>query len=509
MKKITSVLLVLVLAMAVVLTGCGDKGGDDAKSDKAQVIKVGGTSAVIASMDPAVDWNGWYTVRVGVAENLFKLDENLEPTPWLAEGYEMVDDTTYKITLKEGVTFSNGEAMTPEKVIASLKRVGEMNVRAVALKDAEYSVDGNAVVIKTAEPYTILINDLCDPFAAIIDVDNTKDLVGNPIGTGPFVMSEFEPSVKAVMVKNEKYWGGEVKADKVEYNNIADFDTVALAVRNGELDIALDMSPEAADSIADVKEFDVTRTVQPRTYQMYFNMNTMKDKAVRQAIMYGIDKKTIGDVQLKGSVTPANSAFLENSAYSGKDLKSNDYDEVKAKELLKSAGYEDKNGDGIVEKDGKALKIKLSLYKRLAMESIATEMQAQLKKIGIDVEVATFEKATFFEPGDFDIGLYSIVTTPTGDPLPFLRGCMSEKGEANYGKYHNAEVEKALKELAVTFDKDTRVKLVNKIQQIAIDDAAFDYIGFNNMCTGISKDVIGYTTTPNDYYQVNKDLSKH
>lgn len=77
--------------------------------------------------------------------------------------------------LKKNVTFSNGEAMTPQKVIDSLKRVGDMNERAGFLKTAVYTVDGDAVVIKTEKPRLTLINDLADPYATIIDVANTKD----------------------------------------------------------------------------------------------------------------------------------------------------------------------------------------------------------------------------------------------------------------------------------------------------------------------------------------------
>ena len=70
-------------------------------------------------MDPAKGWDGWYIVRYGVGETLFKVGDGLKIEPWLAEKFEKIDDLTWKITLKKNVTFSNGEAMTPQKVIDS------------------------------------------------------------------------------------------------------------------------------------------------------------------------------------------------------------------------------------------------------------------------------------------------------------------------------------------------------------------------------------------------------
>lgn len=505
MKKKISIFLVVVMTLILMLTGCGDK---DQATTTDKTIRVGGTGAVTDCLDPAKDWCGWYTVEYGVGETLFRLDTQLNPEPWLAESYENVDELTWKIQLKENLTFSNGEAVTPEKVIESLKRTGEMNVRANALKEAEYSVDGNAVVAKTKEPYVTFINDLCDPYAVIIDVKGSDDVENKPVGTGPFVIESFEPSVKAAMVKNPNYWGGEVKSEKIEYITVSDFNTLAMSIQNGEIDVATAMSPESADSLLNTEGISVTSTIQPRTYQVYFNLEKLTDKSVREAIMYGIDKDLICTEQLKGAVIPANGAFLDDSDYSAKDLMAKTKDPEKAKAILKEAGYEDKDGDGILEKDGKPLTIKLSIYKRLAMESLGTELQAELKKVGVDLQIDLNEKSTYFEGGNFEMGMYSIITTPVGDPYAFLRDCLGSKGVANYGKYSNKNVDKMLKSLSMEFDKAKRVELVKNIQQEVINDAAFDYIGFNNMRVAVRDNIKGFVTSANDYYQITKDTVK-
>ena len=498
----------LMLALPVSLSGCG--GADTSADGGKKIVHVGGTVAVTSgTMDPAKEWNGWYAVRYGVGETLFRLDDEMKPQPWLAEKAENLEPTVWRVTLKEGVTFSNGEKMTAEKVIASLKRTAEINDRAAWLKDAVFTAEGNTVTIKTKEPYATLVNDLCDPYAVILDVAGTQDFDNAPIGTGPFILTAFDSEKSAVMEKNAQYWGGEVKVDGLEYTKIADFNTLAMALQSGEIDVALDLSPETAETVAQSDQFTVVKTPQTRTYQLYFNLEKLTDPAVREAIMYGVDKKTIGDDVLKGAMTASGSAFLAATPFGDPALKIRLFDPEKAKAVLAAAGYADSDGDGIVEKDGKPLTVQMGVYKRLLNENITTEMQAQLKKIGINVEIVPHEKANYLKPGDFEMSLYSVVTMPTGDPYAFLRDTMSEKGAANFSRYHNPAVQAALAELPNTFDFAKRVTLVNRIQQQAIDDGAMDFIGFNNMLTGISKNVTGFLTSPSDYYQASKDLEKH
>ena len=504
-KTLKRLCAALLLAVPLTMSGCG---GSDQAADSKKIVRVGGTVAVTSSMDPAKEWLGWYTVRYGVGETLFRLDDSMKPQPWLAEKAENVEPTVWRITLKDNVTFSNGEKMTADKVIASLKRTAETNDRAAWLKDAEYTAEGNVLTIRTKAPYATLVNDLCDPYAVIVDVAGTKDFENAPICTGPFVMSSFEADKHAVMTKNPKYWGGDVKVDEVEYTKIADFNTLAMALQGDEIDVALDLSPETAETIAANDKFTVVKTPQTRTYQLYMNLDKLTDPAVRQAIMYGVDKKTIGDQYLKGAMTASNSAFLASTPYGDPALNARSYDPEKAKQVLAAAGYTDTNGDGIVEKNGQPLTVEMGVYKRLFNENITTEMQAQLKKIGINVNIVSHEKSNYYKAGEYEIGLYSVITMPTGDPYAFLRDVLSAKGVANFGHYTNPVVEQALADLPNTFDPTKRIELANRIQQQVIDDAAMDFIGFNNMQVGISKKVTGFLSTPSDYYHVTKDLDK-
>lgn len=504
MKPTKRILVASLLIMAGILGGCGEQTFDNT------TIHVGGRTIVQTQIDPHKDWDGWYTVRYGIGETLFKLSQELQIKPWIASGYERIDDKTWRIHLKPNVTFSNGRKVTPEDVIASLKRSGEQNNRAKVFKESTMTAEAQSILIVTKEPYELLINDLSDPFATILDVADTKNFNYEPIATGPFVIdaASFEPNKYARMVRNENYWDGKAQAAVIDYRVVSDMNLLYLAMKRGELDIALDLPQSIAKTMQDDGSMTVLSTVQPRLYNLYFNMDVMTDKAVREAVIYGIDKEAIGVKQLQGSVYPTQGAFPDFTVYNGRNLQVPTYNPTKARAILAADGYQDTNGDGIVEKYGKPLKIVLSVYQRLAIQDIATEMQSQLRQIGIDMTIDTHEKSNYFKAGKFEMGIYAMVTTATGSPYPFLNDTMSQKESANFGHYHNEQVDTWLHQLSQRNPEAVQIRLVHDIQEQALNDAAYNYLGFHTSYVGLSKHITGFATSPTDYYQMTKDLKK-
>ena len=123
-------------AMVFSLVACGSNGGSNetkavetsasetaaesavSEGDGEKTLKAGATTGFFGaeSLDPANNWDGWIMSIYGISENLFRLDDNLAPQPWLVDSYENTDDTTWVFTLKDGITFSNGNAVTAEAV---------------------------------------------------------------------------------------------------------------------------------------------------------------------------------------------------------------------------------------------------------------------------------------------------------------------------------------------------------------------------------------------------------
>ena len=140
-----------------------------------------------AGLNPHKDYSGWSCVRYGVGETLFKYSETMELEPWLATDYEMIDETTWKISLRENVTFSSGRKMDGQAVKECLEDLIAVHDRAPEdLKIAEITAEGQTVTIITKEPVPALINYLSDPYGAIIDMDFGVTEDENVSGTGPY-----------------------------------------------------------------------------------------------------------------------------------------------------------------------------------------------------------------------------------------------------------------------------------------------------------------------------------
>ena len=120
-------------------------------------------------INPHNDNSGWACIRYGVGETLFRFTDSMETEPWLAESYEMVDELTWRITLRDGVTFTSGRAMDAEAVKECLEALVSDHARAAGdLHVDAITAEGMVVTIKTEVPVPALIHYLADPYACIL-----------------------------------------------------------------------------------------------------------------------------------------------------------------------------------------------------------------------------------------------------------------------------------------------------------------------------------------------------
>lgn len=519
MKKIINFMLVCTMFLAV---SCSPKNLET-KDETSSVVSqenikesdqkskntksfVMGAESINSTLDPAIEWNGWHTIRYGVGETLFKFDENLQVVPWLAEGYENIDENTWKITLRNNIKFSNGESLTPEMVVKNLKRVAENNERAEFLKDAEYTIKENDIEIKTKQARATFINDISDPYAAIIDLDNTKDLNKAPIGTGAYMVDSIVDDSEVVLLPNKNYWNGSPKLDKVTVKAIADKQTGALALKNGEIDAFIEVNPQSYKEFEADDNFKVQSIPTARVYTAYYNLETISDKSLRQAIHLALDKEAIGKFLLNGSMTPSEGPFPESTAYGSNKLEIESFDLEKAKSILESSGYTDSDGNGFIEKDGQEINLRILYFPRLSSEQVATEVQASLKRLGINSSVSQKDNSEYLSTGDYDIGLYTIVTLATGDPESYIESRISKDGITNFNKFSNEEANSLLENLEHEYDTNKRAEITNKIQQLLLDDYVSEYFGHNNLNIVSKSNVEGLVAHPTDYYQITVDL---
>ncbi|SFB05605.1 peptide/nickel transport system substrate-binding protein [Acetitomaculum ruminis DSM 5522] len=528
-KKGLAVLLTLSITAMTLMTGCGsnDSGkkdvstktetkseDDSTASTGTKVLTFGDTTFNSeneeANIDPHNTYAGWPCVRYGVGETLFKFNESMELEPWVASEYKNVDELTWKITIKDGVTFSNGKAVDAEAVKACFEDLVKVHERAAGdLAIDTMEADGQVLTIKTTEAKPTLINYLCDPYGAIIDVSE-GNADGIVVGTGPFVAKELITDDHINLVKNENYWDGDVKLDEVKVITISDGDALAMSLQNGDIDAAYGMA-YASYPLFENDDYTFSSTATSRAFycQMNYESSVIKDDAVRKAIAMGIDKESFVNTLLSGYGYTAVGAFPEGFSFGGDKVKAEKFDAEGAKKVLEEAGWKDSDGDGIREKDGEKLTIKwLSYPSRQELPLLAESVQASLKEIGIDVQLnVTADHGTVLEDKTaWDVYAAAFVTCGIGDPMYFFSTHCLPSSSKNRGAYNNDELNKLAEKMNQTFDIDERSAIAVDMQQKILDDNAFVFCSFLKMSIISKSNVKGLEAHASDYYEFTADV---
>ena len=464
-----------------------------------------------AGLNPHDNYSGWSALRYGVGETLFKYNDNMEVEPWLATDYEFVDDTTVKITLRDGVKFSSGRTMDAQAVNECLENLVKVHDRAPSDMKIDYiDADGLTLTIYTTEPCPAIINYLGDPYGAIIDMEYGVQGEGgnaNVAGTGPYIAEKVTPT-QIDLVKNENYWGGDVKVDKVTVKSFSDGSALTAALQTGDIQGTYGLQYDNYALFDGNPEYTINSCATSRCFfgQFNFESEIMQDQNIRKAIEMGIDKEGFCSVIMEGRGLPAKAAFPDSFSYGNEAVETVSYDPEGAKKLLEESGWKDTDGDGCADKDGQKLTIDWLTYPtRLEQPKLAEYAQATLKEIGIDVVVNnTSDHMTYAADGNFDVYVSSTTTAPTGDPEYFFTSTVV--GPKNYGKYENKEVTALTEKLHQAFEPEERAKLATELQQKILDDDGFFFVSHLNMGIVTKSNVKGMAAHPCDYYEITADL---
>lgn len=504
MKRMTALLLALVLVFALCACGAKTDGGQTASGGK--VLNVAASFAY-PSLDAHKEYYGWYTSIYGVTEALFKMGDDSTAQPCLAADAS-ADGKTWTVTLRDGICFSNGGAVTAEMVARNLQRAAEVNERFAFLADYTITAtDEKTLTITTPEISPTLKNDLASPELGILDLDNTADFDNAPVGTGPFVITSFEPEGTVQVARNDNYWGGDVTLDGAVFYYMQDDDTKLMAMQNGEVDCCTGVS--AAAMAVFEREPDTYRIVSvPATRLQFYILNENRlDDAVRAAVNLTVDRDAIA-AYLNGTVTAANGPFGAATAYGKVTVPAVDTDRAKA--LLEADGYT-LNADGVYEKDGRELSLNIAYYAARSLDTLATLIQEQLKNVGIaaTLTVAEDPDSTYIATADFDLALYCMIADKSGDPYYFIDSTLRNGAYFNVGGFESGECEALIDQLRYETDTSRRAALANGIVQLAIDDNAFGYVGLFNKTTVLRPGVSGFAETcPFDFYGIDAHTDK-
>ncbi|QOC93414.1 ABC transporter substrate-binding protein [Micromonospora craniellae] len=329
-------------------------------------------------------------------EGLLALDTDLETLkPALATEWKEVSSTEYEFTLREGVKFHNGETLTVEDVVFSLKRITDPNQHSPysSLYNFETieAVGPNTVKITLDRPQASLLHLLAQPWSAgIVDESwmqgKDKDVLKTQAnGTGPFKLQSFQEGSLISTVRFDGYWDSERPyLDRVDYRLMADESTRQQALSSGAVDMVQVRLPRNATALGDRgmkvgDGFNLTYWV-----GLDVSQGPLANDKVRQAISLGLDRKQLIEIGSQGTgelaytVPPADPL----GAPASEDTPFYKHDPERAKQLLAESGVTN-------------VKLKLAIQSE-NQQSLPTAqlMSEQLKKIGVDLQVQQVPFAT-------------------------------------------------------------------------------------------------------------------
>lgn len=417
--------------------------------------------------------------------------------PWLARSWEASSDgKTYTFKLREDVKFSNGEVFDAAAVKANIDAVLKNRSRHSWLELANQIVsaevvDPITVRITLKDAYYPLLQELALPrpfrFVAPSQFKNggTVDGIAAPIGTGPWKLTETMLGERDVFTRNDSYWGPKPAYDQVTVKVIPDPNTRAIAFETGEIDLIYGtdgpISPDTYERFQKMGIYtaELSAPVETRVLAINSNRGATRDLAVRKAINHAVDKDTMIATVLYGTQKRADTLFADNVPYANIGLKPYVFDRALAASMLDEAGWVEKSTGGIREKNGERLAVELCFVGTDAVsKSMAEIVQADLRKVGIDVKLTGEEESSVLarqHDGRFGM-IFNRTWGAPYDPHAFVSS-MRVPSHADYqaqlGLPDKAEIDAKIGQVLVTTDETARQELYKDILTRLHDEAVY------------------------------------
>ncbi|MGI5985369.1 MAG: ABC transporter substrate-binding protein [Clostridiales bacterium] len=520
-KKSLSGIMGAVLLLGL-LTACGSANAPEVSTEPnaqamaaEKVLHIGELWA-IDGIDP-VNQGTLVKEKALVTEVLCEANEKFELIPGLATEWTHTDDNTWVFTIRQGVKFHDGTAMDAEAVAWSINNALAVNPTLVTSTNiSSVSATGDyEVTIATSKPNAELPEYMHLSGFGIIAA-GTYDNSGNfvlPIGTGPYKVDTFNNSTGVLtVIKNNDYYGTKPSIDKVVITGMTDPSTRALALESGEIDFTCDVPFNETDRLDALDKIRIEKYVTARTYCINLNCGDLfSDKKVRQAASLAMDRETIANDVLYGCGSVSKSMYTDNMAWDNTEIDGAAFDLEQAKKLMAEAGWSDSDGDGYLDKDGRVFEFTLITYtQRPGLPLIAEALQAQLKELGMKVNVTTMDSSAITEhiKSGKEWGMYlsGSATCMAPSCVYFLENKYYSSNISAYG-YSNAEMDSMIDKCKTEFDTAERYEISKQIQALAMDELPVIYVCNYGVAYGFNEKVSNFKFNPTAHdYMWNVDI---
>lgn len=526
MRKVFKGLLFTFLSTSLLLAGCAqeetstneatkmpkvkdefikasDKAKSPAKAKERKDTFVVGMPSPGGIFLPHFMENGWDgNITQAIFAPLVGLDKEGKPIPILAKKWDISEDQlTYTFHLKDDLKFSDSSPLTADDVAFTLTVLhdptysGATDISQTAIKGGQAYKEGKATSIEgiqVIDPKTITITTekvnaqtLSLIGGEVIskayygkeykqgNLEYLKELYGKPMGAGAYKLDKYIPGHEVRFVANENYFEGKPKIEHFIYK-ITKGDTKLQQFQAGEVDY--DGFTTNAETIEQLKELGFANVnVYTGSSYGYIKMNYkksyFKDKRVRQAFIYGLERQKVIDTYFQGYASLVNVPITPVSwAYTEEGINKYEYNLEKAKKLLDEAGWK-AGSDGIREKDGQKLKVSYFASSASKINDVMIPvMKEDYKKIGVDFNPEYMDFNTMISKvikGDYDLAMVStpMIDDPSGTIEEFV-----STSKRNYDGYHNPKVDELAKQALETLDIEKRKEIYKKLYQELSED---------------------------------------
>ncbi|MGB0960312.1 MAG: ABC transporter substrate-binding protein [Halocynthiibacter sp.] len=462
------------------------------------------------SLDPHEQLSGG-TLQLShmVYDPLVRWTKDLQFESRLAESWEQVNDTTTRFKLRKGVKFHSGNEMTAKDVQWTFERLKKSDdfKGIFSLFTAVNIVDDHTIDVVTSEPYPLVLHTATYIFPMDSAFFSGTDANGNDkgdivkhgdsfasrtiSGTGPFVVTSREQGVKVEFDRFDGYWDTASKGnvDHITLTPIKEAPTRVAALLSGDVDFIAPVPPTDLARVDEDASTDLVTMAGTRIITFQLNqerVEAFKNPKVRLAVDYAINNAGIVDKIMRGFGTVG--AQASPAGYLGHDAALTPrYDVEKAKALMAEAGFA----------DGFSVTMMAPNNRYVNDEKIAQATVSMLAKIGIKVDLQTMPKAQYWPKFDeraadmMMIGWHAD-TEDSANFHQFLTHCPDKdtgNGQYNSGNYCNAEADALMVQANAETDPAKRSALLQKLEGILYNEAAFIPLHWQNLAWGARKGV--------------------
>jgi peptide/nickel transport system substrate-binding protein len=482
----------LSLALAV---GCQKNDGQNGlESPQTVVIGLTGDFDTFLELGTA-NSDALHVIEEMLFLTLGELDEALNLQPRLAKSWQIsADGREITFTLREEVLWSDGQPTTTEDVLFTYQlavnpQVGYTGRGRFAEVDTVIVLDPQTIRFTFKKNYPEALLDLQIPILpkhilAGVPPEQIRQCAFNrqPVGNGPFVLKEWRANDRAVFEANERYFAGRSKLDRVVFRVVPDETVLLSSALTGEIDLLPYVAPNRLIEIDHQPEVRLLKYPDRGYSFLAFNLNrpVFQDRRVRQGVAKAIQRQNLVDVLLNGNgrlipgpIPPYFWAYDET-------LPVDIFNPDEAEDLLDLAGWIDKNGDGVREREGKPLEftMKTNADNKLRSDALVM-MQADLEKVGIKARPELLEFGKLVEDvlqrRDFDTVLLSWKTGYAVDPSQVWHSDAIQNGY-NLISYRNPRVDSLLVVARQEADRRKAKPLWQAFQRLVAEDCPYVFL---------------------------------